>query len=295
MKKAFTIIELIFTIVILSIVAYVSTGLIAKTYVASRYTTSLNKINLKIEIALTEIANRLEYAINNTVVKRKGNQYEAIALAPSDYEVLEWVGYDIDSFDANEDNNTNKYKPSWSGFCDLKQSSGNGATETIITPGSNLDFAKSIVYEVSSRKISNLANVGVFFPGNFDYDNIGYGGSSVNGVATITDVLNNTTIKINNPSKRITEKYKLAWSAYAIVPTNCGSNGCNLELRYNFKPWKGKDYNSNSGVKKSLLVKGVTVFKTYATQNRIHIKLCVKDHYSMKKTTSICKEKVIFK
>ena len=119
MKKAFTIIELIFTIVILSIVAYVSTGLIAKTYVASRYTTSLNKINLKIEIALTEIANRLEYAINNTVVKRKGNLYEAIALAPSDYEVLEWIGYDIDSFDANEDNTTNKYKPSWSGFCDL--------------------------------------------------------------------------------------------------------------------------------------------------------------------------------
>ncbi len=287
MKKAFTMIELILTIVILSIVAYIAAGLIANTFTSSQYATSLNRINLKVELALNEIENRLDYAIVNTVVKRKGNQISPIDIAPDDYEVLEWIGYDVDSFEANA-------TPGWSGFCDLNQASGSGSSETIVTPGSNLDLTDKIIYTLSGHKF-HLNGSAIFFPGNYDYDSVGYSGTNNNGVAIVNSSDLNRTISINNPSKRITEKYKLAWSAYAVVPTNCGINGCDLELRYNFRPWQGVDYNSSSGVSKSLLINGVTVFKTYATQNRIHIKLCVKDHYSPTKTTSICKEKVIYR
>ena len=297
MKKAFTMIELIITIVILSIVTYIAVGLIANTFTSSQYTTSLNRINLKVELALNEIENRLNYAIVNTVVKRKGNNIEPIDLAENNYTVLEWIGYDVDSFEADKNDTNKTHIPGWSGFCDLN----NSTSSQIVTPGSNLDFTDNIINNLSSNS-KGLSGSAIFFPGNYDYDNVGYINQNNNDKSGISIVKtynynqNSSTgyFNLENNATRITEKYKLAWSAYAVVPTNCGNDGCDLELRYNFRPWKGVDYNSN-GVSKSLLINGVTVFKTYATQNRIHIKLCVKDHYSPTKTTSICKEKVIYR
>jgi len=103
-------------------------------------------------------------------------------------------------------------------------------------------------------------------------------------------------ISFASPVKRITEHYKLAWSAYAVLPVNCTNDGCDLVFRYNFRPWKGEDYDSSAVVNnQKLLATNVTVFKTYATQNRIHVKICIKEKFGINKNASICREKVVFK
>ena len=323
MRRAFTLIELIITMVILGIVAYVATDLIAKTYISYNRVNTLHKANLKVELALNNIANRLSYALSNTIVKRKSAKETNLApiqRAPQDYQVLEWVGYDVDSFEANDYKGINPILSGWSGFCNIKSS-----TKTnIVTPGSDLSLASEIVYRLSNAKVNNLAGSAIFFPENYNYNNIGYS-TTTGGVKGIEIVKNiSTTISPNefllndspNP-KRVTEHYKLAWSAYAVVPTKPPANKkdnpckevhntvatdctdekpCNLCLKYNFRPWKGKDYDDTK-VSASLLTTNVTVFKTFAVENRVHIKLCVKEQVAagVNNSTSICKEKVVFK
>jgi prepilin-type N-terminal cleavage/methylation domain-containing protein len=305
MKRAFTLIELIITMVILAIVSYIASGLIAKTYIASTQTTSINRANLKVEAALSIITNRLEYAINNTIVKRKQQgdfTLFPIEKAPKDFALLEWIGFDKESFEADT-------PPGWSGFCDIKQSTQNSIT----TPGSNLNLAQTIIKNLSKNKasLSSQNSVAIFFPGNFNYKNIGYKIVDFmhhftlpfqnNGTALVINYIPSTTLTapkllISNPSKRIVEQYKLAWSAYTVAPTDCknvnGNTLCNLKLYYNYRPWKNEQYTQGES---SLLITNVSVFKTYATQNRIHIKLCIQDKYLGKKTISVCKEKVVYK
>jgi len=291
MKRAFTLIELIITMVILSIVAYISSGLIAKTYLAYNHTNTINRANLKLEIALNEIANRLEYAVVNSIVKRKSEadtSISSISSAPIDYTVLEWTSAAKDSFNANLANK----KPGWSGFCNIDASSKN----TIITPGSNLNFTNNIINRLSNTK-ANLTNssVAIFFVDEYDYQDIGYTAAPTSQIGIIKSFATDKLILANNIDS-VSEHYKLAWSAYAVVPTNynAAKETFDLELRYNFRPWLGEHYNDKN-TPTTTLINGVSVFKTYATQNRIHIKLCIKDRYSLNKTTSICKEKVVFK
>ena len=303
MRKAFTLIELIITLVILSIVSYIASGLIAKIYIGYNQTNSIHKANLKVEIAITQIVNRLEYAIDGTVVKRKSatdNAIDSIDQAPLDYEVLEWVGWDKDGFEAN--NNLSgmsvavKNTSAWSGFCNINAST----PTTIVTPGSDLLFANDIIMRLSNGKV-NFTNslVALFFPGNYDYTNIGYKGTTPSGLGLISAYNSSSNmLYLSKPISRITEHYKLAWSAYAVVPTNYNKTEgtFDLVLRYNFRPWKNVDYNDVAVVKaEKKIAKNVTVFKTYATQNRIHIKLCVKEKFGIKKSAAICREKVVFK
>ena len=301
MKRAFTLIELIITMVILSIVSYIASGLIVNTYKSYNQTNSMHKANQKAEIAITQIANRLEYAIDGTVVKRKSETQTDLApidQAPNDYTVLEWIGWDKDGFEANNIVNTINYKekdtPAWSGFCNIKASGKN----FIVTPGSDLEFAKDIVKRLSNDNVDFNASttVAIFFPGNYDYTTVGYNGNPPSGLGLINNYNSaKNTLYFANNLQRITEHYKLAWSAYAIVPRNYDDTEktFDLYLKYNFRPWKGEDYDTD-GIYK-LLVSNVTVFKTYATQNRIHIKLCVKERFSIKNSASVCREKVVFK
>jgi len=301
MKRAFTLIELIITIVILSIVAYVASGLIAQTYLGYNQTNSINRANLKVEIAVSEIANRLEYAIRNSIIKRKDTSDDTIYpinTAPTDYEILEWIGYDKESFEATT-------PPGWSSFCDIKRSS----VDTVITSGSNLDLAETIIQNLSAAKVSlnSAKQVALFFPGNYDYKTVGFFGinlpfnpnQSTSGVTTVLRYTNDAApyyldskFTVDNPSKRIVEQYKLSWTAYAVVPTNSNNGVFDLEFRYNYRPWLQETYDDGES---ALLINNVSVFKTYATQNRIHIKLCIQDKYLGGKTISICKEKVVYK
>ena len=109
------------------------------------------------------------------------------------------------------------------------------------------------------------------------------------------------TITDNNP-KVMTDQYKLAWSAYAIVPTEVtgtdltdrGFNSAvyDLALHYNYQPWKGDDYNTTSS--NSLLVENVVSFRFTGQGDTIRFKICVAESIGDSNITS-CKEKAVIR
>jgi len=121
LRTAFTMLELVFVIAVLGIVASIGAEIIAQLYSGYVQQRAVHRASIKTEIAALQIANRLTYAIPNTIIARPtdGN-ITFIPLdqnPPTDYEILQWLGSDVDSFEAMQ-NNADR-RPGWSGFCDV--------------------------------------------------------------------------------------------------------------------------------------------------------------------------------
>ena len=144
-KAGFSMLELVFVIVILGIVASLGSEIIAKVYQSYIIQRATNKSSIKTELVALQIANRLSYMISNTAIGRVSagdGTYKSIneILDSDNFQVLEWVGYDIDSF---------KYTPSpgWSGFVDLNHV--NTGKNVIVSPGTNIIISDSVIKYVS--------------------------------------------------------------------------------------------------------------------------------------------------
>ncbi len=272
-------VELIFVIVVLGIVASIGSQIIANVYESYIVERAQYGSNIKTELALNQIANRLRYAIPGTVGYRVNvtggagfKNISADSNIPNTAHVLQWVSYDGDSFEAIK---STSRKPGWSGFCDIK----NSTSTRISTPGSNLHLASTIIGNLGGA----ISGAQIYFP-----DGTNYG------------IHNITTQKINLDSAipsgaDIYERYKLAWSSYALSCENgstrypCGD----LYLYYNFAPTVGVAL----GATKRLLLKNVDNFRFKATEGAIRIKICKSENTDSNATNdsaSSCKEKVIF-
>jgi len=184
-RAAFTMLEVIFVITILGIVSSIGAEIIAQVYDSYITQRASQRSSSKTEMAATQIANRLAYAIPGTVVGRvsaaNGNYISIDELDNPNYLVMQWTGYDADSFGAIT---AASRLPGWSGFVDVD----NPATglNSLITSGSQLGLADTIIQELSRPgvgpgAVKTLANAAVFFPGTYTPYNIGY--ADATGVA----------------------------------------------------------------------------------------------------------------
>jgi len=268
---AFTMLEVVFAIVILGIVASIGAEIIAQTYSNYIIQRAQYRANIKTELALNQIANRLRYAIPGTVGARKtlGQTFIPMELVTdADMKILQWVGYDGDSFEALE-SDTNR-KPGWSGFCDINASS----TSAIKTPGSNLALANTIIGNLGGT----VSDAELYFA---EDGNISYGVSNMGGETITMDGIPSGTM--------IAERYKLAWTSYALEVDNSGD----LYLHYNFLP---KAATAITGDTSTLLLHNVTNFRFKYSGGAFRIKICKKERISnaASETIHACKEKVVF-
>jgi prepilin-type N-terminal cleavage/methylation domain-containing protein len=272
---AFSMLELIFVIVILGIVASIGSELIVKVYESYIVQRAQHRASIKTELAATQIANRLASAIPGTIFRRtmssggtieNVNDYRSL---PSDsYKVLQWVGADTEGFNFY-DNSTKKI--GWSGFCDINVST----KHSIKTPGSQLDFEDTL-----QTNFGYTNKFAIYFP----YDPKPY-----YGVRSGTE-----TILLDNNASHIVEHYKLAWTSYALVCENGGTNFCgDLTLYYNFIPTPAIDINSTTA-SKSVLLKNVTTFKFKGAGRTIRFKICKEERISEDVNITACKEKAVF-
>lgn len=299
-RSAFTMLELIFVIVILGIVASLGSQIVVQAYESYLVQRALHRASVKTELVATQIANRLAYAIPNTVIARQSNTvFTAIENAPSkDYDILEWIAYDADSFGYTA-------TPGWSGFCDVRDPAN--TTTSISTPGSTLDLANTIIGNLSPSA-TTLANAAILFPQTYNSHNIGYVESSRNN-ANIFNLAASTSSTLNISSasgKLIKEHYKLAWTAYAIVPTKLNATQCtdrgldctdeiyDLALHYDYQPWEGTG-ESYSGGSDKILIRNVSVFNFLGTGDTIRIKLCVQESVAGTYPITMCKEKAVIR
>jgi prepilin-type N-terminal cleavage/methylation domain-containing protein len=274
-RKAFSMVELIFVIVVLGIISTYYADIITQVYKNYILQKATHNASIKTTLAADQIANRLRYAIPGSVYRRtakSGGTIEALddpMTAPADsYTVLEWVGYDGDSFESFE-SGTNR-KPGWSGLCDVDISS----QTTIKTPGSNLDFAQTVISNLGG----NIDQAHIYFPGDIDPTTGRFISHKVSGAT-------GDTITLDGNVSRIVEHYKLAWTSYALVVENG-----DLFLYYNFDPTPGATVDGS----KSLLMKNINTFKFKGDGQTIRFKICKSESIGEDFNITSCKEKAVF-
>jgi len=315
-KKAFSLIEVIFVLVILGIVASISSQIIVQVYENYITQRAVYNTSTKTELVATQIVNRLTYAILGTTIAKdisnpgtlEGTNWiklKDIPSADNNFTTIEWIGYDNDSFSADS-------TPYWSGVANYETAS----RDSFISPASHFSSVATIMSNLSKKgstskvDLSSSKPAGLLFMQKDDFyrDGLKYDPSCMglieaNNTSCIFRVSLNsdTNLSFENDintlaqlPKIVTERYKLAWSAYALVPELNVDGLHDLFLYYNYQPWNGEMYNSSNS-EKSLLMKNVSVLKFTENGGVIQLKLCATENIGADDNISSCKEKAIIK
>jgi len=316
-KYAFTMIELVFVIVILGIVSSIGSSIIVQVYEGYIIQRATHDASVKTELAINIIANRLVYRIDQSLLARRlGNTHLGLADADAypaeevplvdvdNYPILEWINYDNDSF-------SSYLRPSWSAFVDLTPST----FLNLITPGSDLPKIGSIMSYYTGSTTEGAA---IIFKGSTQYRDDGGGGSggdydtkcmyhddgcifpvTIPAVAKETLAFHAAGVSDGNRTAGnmlYTEFYELATTAFAIVPTNPDTINTipvwDLKLYYGYQPWQNENYTNGQN---STLLENVSVFRFKKERNSIRLKLCVIEQIGDTNQISICKEKAVIR
>ena len=118
MKRGFTLIELVFVIVVLGIISMFGADLYTKIYKSYVHVRAVNQLEARTQNAMMLITNRLEDRIKSSTIGREfsSNEFVPISdLTDPKYDILEWIGQSV------ETRNINKRNPGWSGFMSMSQ------------------------------------------------------------------------------------------------------------------------------------------------------------------------------
>jgi len=319
-------IELIMVIVILGIVASIGSQVIVQIYESYIVQRAVHNASLKTELAVTQLANRLLYRIDASVVARvPGNIGFNVAndIVPlrniqqaqaNTHTALEWIGYDNDGF-STQGSAAQGNLPAWSGFVDLAASGANQITST----GSAFNAEAAIL----SNLFPGMQNPAIIFSTNNYRTNVGFGVPYAANCLHATDgtgcifpvnIIANNILTFTGGGDRVAntmiyaEFYKLAGSAYAVVPVQTPVNGNDIQVTgqtingtavwdlrffYDYQPWEGENYLTNAQNRSTLLTK-VSVFRFTQETNSVRVKLCTIETIGTQ-DISICKEKAVIR
>ncbi|MCD6173129.1 MAG: protein containing prepilin-type N- cleavage/methylation domain protein [Sulfurimonas sp.] len=320
-RLAFTMIELIFVIVVMGIIGKFGVEFLAQAYKSFIFSSVNNTLQANSEMAVETIASRLQFRIKDSVIGRRSDgvlayadSFEApatISVAngfnPRNYDILEWVGSDIDGFRGDS-------LPYWSGIIDLDQSKAVTGAATLISPETDTGKVDALIGILSDGD-SGIDNAALYFIGSDSNVKTGYGwnGTAIEDQnATMHPIrrdpnpgMENRFIATNGNTGAdndfigvdVYEYYQLAWTAYAVGikdyddTTKTGT----LTLWYDYQPWEGDKYDDNA-TKSVILMKNVSTFQYNAVGSIIKIQVCTKSLLinNGDKDYSLCKEKTIF-
>jgi len=300
-RSAFTMLELIFVIVIIGILSKFGVEFVAQSYKNFIFSNINNTLQSQSATAVEFIASRLQHRIKDSIIARKDNG-DFKALASSDYDqdatILEWIGTNVEGFRGD-------YLPYWSGVIDLDLCN----STKIVSPETNTTKINSQI-GVLSNGGSTIDDSAIYFIGSNTDITTGYGWDT-NNLATnlaMIDIqqgamhpirkdatnenefipINGTTGADNNfTGVNVYEYYKLAWSAYALVHNTTDKS---LRLHYDYQPWKNESY---ANAKNFLLMENVSSFRFMAVGSIVKIQVCVESDLTNEEY-SICKEKTIY-
>ena len=272
LTPAFSMLELIFVIMILGIVASIGSEIVVRVYERYIVQRAQHRASLKTELAATQIANRLASMIPRTLFRiRDHDDFEPIEsdfpanANGDDYIGFKWVGSDTESFNATA-------TPGWSSFCDVDNVLT--TSTSIKTPGSNLIHYREVIRHLSTGSDLTPRLYFSYDSNSYETDNIGG-----TGVDTIT---------LGDPASHIVEHYKLARSSYALVVEDG-----DLYLYYNF-PADTDAVISRNDTPKSLLMKNIGTFKFKAGGRTVRFKICKEENIGEDFNVTACKEKAVF-
>lgn len=286
-RSAFTMLELIFVIVIMGIIGKFGVEFLAQSYRQFIFSSINNRLQSNSAMAVELISAKLQNRIKDSVIARQaGVTFQALAGSTlgDNADVLEWVGADMEGF-------RGETKPLWSAVIDLDISDANQLT----SPETNTTAINTLIGDLSYGG-SGVNDAALYFIGsNTDINGFGYNGviadqnqvmHPIKSVAGNADRFAPNTGVNTFSGVDIYEYYKLAWTAYAVVHTADG----NLTLYYDYQPWQGENYAAG---KSALLMQDVSTFRFRSIGSVVKIQVCVKSNLTGEEY-SICKEKTVF-
>ena len=294
-RFAFTMIELIFVIMIMGILGKYGVEFLSQAYNNFIFSKINNTLQSDSQSAIEVIASRLQFRIKDSIIARvpESTHTHFKALADSDYNetatVLEWVGMDIEGF--RGDLNTTPILPTWSSIIDINESQYN----LLKTPETNTSAINDLI-DVLSGGDSNISNAAIYFVGsNTNIKEWGWDGVALadqnKSIHRIDKGINLDEFvpKVADfNGTDVYEYYQFAWTAYAVEHNTTSGD---LWLHYDYQPWEGDKYD-DSTTKKALIMKNVNTFRFKAVGSVVKIQVCTKSN--VMEDYSICKEKTIF-
>jgi len=307
-RFAFTMIELIFVIVIMGIIGKFGVEFLAQAYKSFLYAKVNHKLQSESEMAVEMIASRLQYRIKDSVIARTAPGTTPVPIGSASgtaYTVLEWIGSDSDGF-------RGLTKPYWSGILDLNDCNAStlSSPDTNTTAEANMisnitesntSFSDSAIYFVGSN---SDAQKDYGWDGNISYINQQKGAiHPITSTTAIDQFISSTASNFSGVD--LYEYYKLAWTAYAIVMEdyNTTTHTGTLRLYYNYQPWKDRNgdgssdqFNDNlSTTRSTTIMENVSSFKFMSIGSVMKIQVCTKSDVLQNNggDYSLCKEKTI--
>jgi len=308
MKKhnAFTMLELVFVIVIIGIIGKFGLEFMTQAYTSYLTSSVNNRLQSNSASAIEFIAKRLQYRIRNSVITRKPSVAPFIITRIDDQNnddnntLIEWIGMDIDGFRGDS-------QPSWSGIIDVNHT--NHAANILISPGTNTTSIDQNISALSNTAIGTMNYALYFIGSNNDINGYGWNGAITNQqqvmheitrVAGFTDRFTSNIPANDFTNTDVYEYYQLAWTAYAIRHEDTDGDPNNipdaLALYYNYQPWDGDTY-LDVTTNRALIMENVSTFRFAAIGSMIKIQVCTEDanlNIADGGGYSVCKEKVIY-
>jgi len=293
-RRAFTMLELVFVIVIMAILAKFGVEFMAKAYESFIFSKINNTLQARSGAAVEFIAKRLEYRIKPSVIYRNTvtgsmNYLSDSGLTDENATVLEWIAADIDGFRGT----TNPY---WSGIIDLNAS---GATK-LVSPATNTATANTLIQTLSYANGADFNDSAIYFPGSLTTVNPwGYQGAINDQNHTLHPIQSGANsneivpLVSNFHNVEVYEFYQLAWTAYAVElgDYNDTTHLGNLYFYYDYRPWQGETYDQNG--KKVLLAENINNFRFRSAGSLVKIQVCAKSDLTNEEY-ALCKEKTVY-
>jgi type II secretory pathway pseudopilin PulG len=300
MKKrtAFTMLELIFVIIIMGIIGKFGVSFLAQAYKSFIFSQVNNTLQSNSEIAVETIAARLQYRIKDSVIARVSKTTAPVALADaigSNYTVLEWVGIAEESRRGMSTGGATPYLPDWSGIIDLDA----GNKNILISPQTDTSRINSMISDLNNSS-TTVDDAAIYFIGANTNVQTGYGWNGallnqqgamhpIKRVAGQNDAFTSSIAGVDFSGIDIYEYYLLSWTAYAIVYEAGTDNKGTLRLYYDYQPWKGEKMTDG---KNTILMENVSTFQFTSIGSIMKIQVCTKT--DLVEDYSLCKEKTVF-
>jgi len=325
-KKTFTLIEIIFVIVILGLISVGSFKAIEMLYQRYYQVNTITKFSILSQTLLDEVSTILYYRTPLTAIgysPKDGDFKKLEDIDNKKYSVFEWIS---EAYDAKKHFGYIGKTYGYTGFIDMDASDRD--TLTLVSKDFNITDVNNSLNKIFNNNQDLNKTVAVIFAGNLDtgvesddYNNsFGWHGKKHTKVFLINKFKQvgndaNLTMTSDIEGNKIYSKYYLAASAWGIArgadidkDADCLNDldvdDNTLLLFYNYRPWQTQTFCADKTINNtetkegnvSILARDVTAFRVKAVDYHIELKVQFsKEMYrGSDKNITITKQKVTF-
>jgi len=249
-KKAFTLLEMIVTIVILGVLSAGTFVSLQHLYLRMAKSKALSELSFESQMVVDQISSLMYDRVPSSVIGLNPNtsQFQSIYAIDGNFTILEWIGT------ASEAHKMRFY----SGFIDMDASQN--TTLKLSSSGVNKPLLDAMM--VQKFGTGSSSDMGLVFAGSFDDGAIyysdefntsfGWHGNVASKIFAFTPQIDGNITLLTKPDE-IFEKYYIVDSAYTIARGNdVTMSTCNaphlsvtentLLLFYDYRPWRGETF-----------------------------------------------------